>query len=128
MRSSSWPSTFFIAFIAARNAFVTFWGLTLFFAASFLPQLLAFTSEVGSRNAWRSSLLSLLSGSPFFFAFQSRCIGHHVSGEFASGGAAYIATGRGVGLARQPFVALFTSFSLRLSSSSSALTLHRGQW
>ena len=53
----------------------------------------------------------MLSGSPFFFAFQSRCIGHHISGEFASGGATYIATGRGVALARQPFVALYVSFA-----------------
>lgn len=83
----------------------------LFFAATLLPQLLAFMAEIGPRRAVHSCIVSILSGSPLFFAFQSRAIGHHVSGEFASGGATYIATGRGVALSRQPFVALYTSFS-----------------
>ena len=42
---------------------------------------------------------------------QSRCIGHYFSGEMASGGAAYIPTGRSLAIARQPWALLCASFA-----------------
>lgn len=83
----------------------------LFLLASLVPQLLSMLAENGPLNALRETAVSLLSGAPVFFAFQSRCIGHHLADEFSSGGATYIATGRGVALCRQPFSTLYASFA-----------------
>ena len=42
---------------------------------------------------------------------QSRCIGHYFAGEMASGGAAYIPTGRSLAISRQPFSLLYAAFA-----------------
>ena len=83
----------------------------LFLAGSLLPLQLALLYEQGVRAALCEPLRQLLAGSPLFFAVQSRCIAHYLSGEFASGGAAYIPTGRSLAIERQPFSALFKSFA-----------------
>ena len=46
-------------------------------------------------------LRQLLAGSPLFFVLQSKCIGYYVSGEFATGGASYVATGRSLAIEHQ---------------------------
>lgn len=52
-----------------------------------------------------------VSGSPFYFVFQSRCIGYYYSTEYAMGGASYVATGRSIAVERQAFAKLYAGFA-----------------
>ena len=75
----------------------------LFFAASLMPLFMVLLVEEGVLSAIVRPLKQVISGAPLYYIFQSRCIGHAISGEFASGGATYIATGRGLATERQDF-------------------------
>ena len=92
-----------------RTLFGPLYVLSL--AASLLPLQLALLTERGVCAALWEPIRQILAGSPLFFAIQSRCIGHYLSGEFASGGAAYIPTGRSLAIERQPFSALYAAFA-----------------
>ena len=82
-----------------------------FLGASMLPLLATLVLENGPGPGIRMVLRQILSASPLYFFVQSRCIGHYLSGEFASGGAAYIPTGRGLAIEHQPFHTLYSSFA-----------------
>lgn len=99
--------------VASGSFIITFYGpmYALFWAASVLPLSLSLLSERGLWTALKEPIKQTLSGSPLFFTVQSRCIGHYLSGEFASGGAAYIPTGRGLAIERQSFCTLFPGFA-----------------
>ncbi|KAL1529896.1 hypothetical protein AB1Y20_000824 [Prymnesium parvum] len=84
----------------------------IFISASLLPLFMLLLAEHGWYVAITRPLRQLCSGSTYFFIFMSRCIAHFISGEFASGGAMYIPTGRGVATERQNFSILFSSFAL----------------
>ena len=93
----------------------------LFFAASLLPLAMATLVEHGVAQAILTPLKHIVSGSPLFFLVQSRCIGHYISGEFAAGGAAYIPTGRGLAIARQPFHSVYAAFAPSCSYAGAEL-------
>lgn len=76
-----------------------------------LPLFAVLLTEEGIVAATAALIDQLWRGSPFFFVFQSRCIGHYFSGEMASGGASYIPTGRSLAIQRQPFSLLYGSFA-----------------
>ena len=82
-----------------------------FLGGSLLPLALTALAEDGALAALTTPLVQLLSGSPIFFILQSRCIGAYFSGEFATGGASYIPTGRQLAISHQPFSRLFASFA-----------------
>ena len=81
-----------------------------FLGGSLLPLALTALAEDGALAALTTPLVQLLSGSPIFFILQSRCIGAYFSGEFATGGASYIPTGRQLAISHQPFSRLFAGF------------------
>lgn len=83
----------------------------LFMCSSMMPLFAVLLTEEGIVAAITAMVDQLWRGSPFFFVFQSRCIGHYFSGEMASGGAAYIPTGRSLAIQRQPFALLYASFA-----------------
>ena len=82
-----------------------------FLGAAMLPMVVVFLLENSTPRALWLVLRQVLSASPLYFFVQSRCIGHYLSGEFASGGAAYIPTGRGLAIEHQPFHMLYASFA-----------------
>lgn len=84
----------------------------LFLASSLLPLAVVYLVERGVLTALLQPLRLLSSGSPLFFMFQSRAIGHSLSDEFAFGGAAYLATGRGLGITRTPFHQTYSTFAI----------------
>merc|ERR1740136_310889 len=83
----------------------------LFFVSTPVPLSLCLLAEDGSYEALMEPLRQLLAGSPLFFVLQSKCIGYYVSGEFATGGASYVATGRSLAIEHQPFHELYAAFA-----------------
>lgn len=65
----------------------------LFMSSGMSPLLSHFGTDESVAFAVFAALKQFLSFSPLFFVFQSKCIGHFFSTEFAMGGATYIPTG-----------------------------------
>jgi len=84
----------------------------LFLASSLLPLSAVLLVERGLITAVLHPLRLVLTGSAFYFIFQSRCVGHQLSDEYAFGGASYLATGRGLGIHRNDFKSLYCSFAV----------------
>eukprot|EP00746_Dinoflagellata_sp_MGD_P147280 gnl/MRDRNA2_/MRDRNA2_79641_c0_seq1.p1 gnl/MRDRNA2_/MRDRNA2_79641_c0~~gnl/MRDRNA2_/MRDRNA2_79641_c0_seq1.p1 ORF type:complete len:820 (+),score=107.58 gnl/MRDRNA2_/MRDRNA2_79641_c0_seq1:304-2460(+) len=98
--------------LAAGNLVVSVFGplFMLFVGAAMLPEVLEVIIEEGIRAAFFNFGMRLISLSPVFFAFQSKMIAHFFEREICFGGAAYIPTGRGLAIAREPFTKLFFAF------------------
>ena len=75
------------------------------------PLIAALLTTKGIWATISSVATQFASGSPFFFVFQSRCIGYYYSTEYAMGGASYVATGRSIAVERQAFAKLYAGFA-----------------
>eukprot|EP00929_Paragymnodinium_shiwhaense_P061983 TRINITY_DN30951_c0_g1_i1.p1 TRINITY_DN30951_c0_g1~~TRINITY_DN30951_c0_g1_i1.p1 ORF type:complete len:1604 (-),score=362.26 TRINITY_DN30951_c0_g1_i1:181-4992(-) len=83
----------------------------LFVLSAMLPLLLEVNIELGPLQVLYSLGSSLLALDPVFSAFQSKIIAYYFESTVAYGGAQYIPTGRGLGVARFSFVKLYRAFS-----------------
>ena len=88
------------------------WISLLFFSFNLLPLALALLREEGWRAALITPLKQLGQLSFFYFAIQSRFIGHCFARELSEGGGGYVATGRGLGIFHIEFKQLFTMMAV----------------
>lgn len=101
-----------VAFASSKLLGAVYGALYIvFIMATFLPLSVSALLEDGLVQAVMLPLKHLRSAAPLFFAVQSKCIGHYLSYEFVSGGAAYAATERGLAIKHQRFHALYTTFA-----------------
>jgi len=80
------------------------WILALFLIAQMAPVFFETWLEAGVVAAvcvWMKQIITL---SPVMFIFQSKVIGWYTINELRFGGAAYVATGRGLPTERRPFI------------------------
>mmetsp|Transcript_10441 Transcript_10441/g.36655 ORF Transcript_10441/g.36655 Transcript_10441/m.36655 type:complete len:1882 (-) Transcript_10441:161-5806(-) len=80
------------------------WVLVFFLFAQAMPLFMQMWMEMGLRTAFRRLITQWITGSWCFFIFQAKLVGHYVVNEIRYGGAAYVATGRGLPTQRRPFI------------------------
>jgi hypothetical protein len=97
----------------------------LFMLAQALPLFFELAINLGPRAAARALLSQILSFSWAFFCFQAQLTGYSFRREISTGGAAYMATGRGMATLRVQFHSLYQSFTSSRRWSSACCSSRR---
>eukprot|EP00930_Biecheleria_cincta_P026993 TRINITY_DN18968_c0_g1_i1.p1 TRINITY_DN18968_c0_g1~~TRINITY_DN18968_c0_g1_i1.p1 ORF type:complete len:2088 (+),score=306.21 TRINITY_DN18968_c0_g1_i1:71-6334(+) len=78
--------------------------MIMFMIAGTAPYEIQTISVANILEALKNLVSQLLTGSPFYFIFQSKIIGHFLINELTCGGAGYRGTGRGLPVDRRHFI------------------------
>jgi len=92
-------------------AYLFSWYCVLFMVAQALPFIVETWMQQGILVAVQRYAKQWITLAPLHFIFQSKIIGVYVANELRTGGAQYIATGRGLPTQRVPFLTLYQNFA-----------------